>query len=174
MSDGQGCKCAAYAENECACDADWTPKELIEARAKIKELEAAFHDRVLCIELQVEDKRLLNERIKELEAELAHHTEKETALFKQVLLLEAERENAKPFGFGRRVITTNGIDIGALFSDKPKDGYMPLYTTPPNQSARIAELKKDAARYRFIKYMQPSPEGYDEAIDAALKQENGK
>ena len=41
MSDGIGCKCYAYSESECACDGvDWTPKELIDARQRIAELEA--------------------------------------------------------------------------------------------------------------------------------------
>lgn len=38
MADGDGCKCAAYDESECACDADWTPQELIDARAEIERL----------------------------------------------------------------------------------------------------------------------------------------
>ena len=38
MADGKGCKCAAYDESECACDADWTPQELIDARAEIARL----------------------------------------------------------------------------------------------------------------------------------------
>jgi hypothetical protein len=38
MADGKGCKCAAYDESECACDADWTPQELIDARAEIVRL----------------------------------------------------------------------------------------------------------------------------------------
>lgn len=29
---GKGCTCAAYGESECACDADWTPKEVYELR----------------------------------------------------------------------------------------------------------------------------------------------
>lgn len=38
MSDGKGCKCAAYDESECGCDADWTPQELVDARAEIARL----------------------------------------------------------------------------------------------------------------------------------------
>lgn len=38
MADGKGCTCAAYDESECACDADWTPQELIDARAEIARL----------------------------------------------------------------------------------------------------------------------------------------
>lgn len=38
MADGKGCKCAAYDQSECACDADWTPQELIDARAEIARL----------------------------------------------------------------------------------------------------------------------------------------
>ena len=38
MADGKGCKCAAYDQSECGCDADWTPQELIDARAEIERL----------------------------------------------------------------------------------------------------------------------------------------
>ena len=38
MADGKGCKCAAYSESDCACDADWTPQELIDARSEIERL----------------------------------------------------------------------------------------------------------------------------------------
>lgn len=38
MADGKGCKCAAYDESECGCDADWTPQELVDARAEIARL----------------------------------------------------------------------------------------------------------------------------------------
>ena len=38
MADGKGCKCAARSESECGCDADWTPQELIDARAEIARL----------------------------------------------------------------------------------------------------------------------------------------
>lgn len=38
MADGKGCICNAYGECECACDADWTPQELIDARAEIARL----------------------------------------------------------------------------------------------------------------------------------------
>jgi hypothetical protein len=33
VADGKGCKCAAYDESECACDADWTPQEVYDLRA---------------------------------------------------------------------------------------------------------------------------------------------
>jgi hypothetical protein len=42
MADGKGCKCAAYDASECACDADWTPQELIDARAEIERLRQAI------------------------------------------------------------------------------------------------------------------------------------
>lgn len=29
---GQGCQCHAHSEEECGCDADWTPKEVYELR----------------------------------------------------------------------------------------------------------------------------------------------
>lgn len=38
MADGKNCKCAAHDKSECACDADWTPQELIDARAEIARL----------------------------------------------------------------------------------------------------------------------------------------
>jgi hypothetical protein len=42
MSDGKGCRCAAHSESECGCDADWTPQELIDARAEIARLRDAI------------------------------------------------------------------------------------------------------------------------------------
>jgi len=45
MTDGKGCKCAAYDESECGCDADWTPQELIDARAEIARLRLTDEER---------------------------------------------------------------------------------------------------------------------------------
>ena len=42
MADGEGCICGAYGESECGCDADWTPQELIDARAEIEWLRSAL------------------------------------------------------------------------------------------------------------------------------------
>jgi len=36
--EGGACMCAAYSENECACNADWTSKEVYELRAEVAEL----------------------------------------------------------------------------------------------------------------------------------------
>lgn len=38
MANGKGCTCNAQGEHECACDADWTPQELIDARSLIASL----------------------------------------------------------------------------------------------------------------------------------------
>ena len=35
MADGEGCKCNAHCEHECACDADWTTKEVYDLRAEL-------------------------------------------------------------------------------------------------------------------------------------------
>ena len=35
MADGEGCKCNAHCEHECACDADWTTKEVYDLRADL-------------------------------------------------------------------------------------------------------------------------------------------
>ena len=40
MSDGIDCTCAARDSSECACDADWTPSEVIELRAEVTRLKA--------------------------------------------------------------------------------------------------------------------------------------
>jgi hypothetical protein len=42
MADGKGCKCAAYDESECACDADWTPQEVYDLRAENEQLKEAI------------------------------------------------------------------------------------------------------------------------------------
>jgi hypothetical protein len=36
MSDGKDCTCMAYSSSECACDADWTPSEVISLRAELQ------------------------------------------------------------------------------------------------------------------------------------------
>ena len=40
MSNGQGCTCNAWAANECACGADWTPQEVYDLRAENDRLKA--------------------------------------------------------------------------------------------------------------------------------------
>ena len=40
MSNGQGCTCNAWSENECACGADWTPQEVYDLRAENNRLKA--------------------------------------------------------------------------------------------------------------------------------------
>ena len=40
MSNGQGCTCNAWSENECACGADWTPQEVYDLRAENERLKA--------------------------------------------------------------------------------------------------------------------------------------
>ena len=40
MSNGQGCTCNAWSENECACGADWTPQEVYDLRAENDRLKA--------------------------------------------------------------------------------------------------------------------------------------
>lgn len=37
--EGKGCKCFARNQDECACSADWTPKEVYKLRKRIVELE---------------------------------------------------------------------------------------------------------------------------------------
>ena len=40
MSDGIGCVCAARSENECCCDADWRPQELIDLQQQLASRDA--------------------------------------------------------------------------------------------------------------------------------------
>jgi hypothetical protein len=39
LPDGLDCTCSANSVGECCCGADWTPRELVEAKEKIKRLE---------------------------------------------------------------------------------------------------------------------------------------
>jgi len=36
---GKGCLCHAHSESECACDVDWTPREVYELKATIVDME---------------------------------------------------------------------------------------------------------------------------------------
>lgn len=38
MSDGMGCKCAAWSANECCCNVDWTPASEIALRVDVAAL----------------------------------------------------------------------------------------------------------------------------------------
>ena len=42
MSNGMGCTCAARFENQCCCDADWTPQIVYDQQKRIEKLEAAL------------------------------------------------------------------------------------------------------------------------------------
>ena len=44
MADGEGCTCFASHQGECACDADWTPKEVIELRAELQLAKDGYAD----------------------------------------------------------------------------------------------------------------------------------
>jgi len=43
-TEGQGCICSAYGEMECACGADWTPREVYELRDEVTVLRKALND----------------------------------------------------------------------------------------------------------------------------------
>jgi hypothetical protein len=64
--DGQGCVCAAHDQCECACDADWTPKEayelieaLIAARDEIAALkkDAEKQSEIICARCGLREER---------------------------------------------------------------------------------------------------------------------
>ena len=60
--EGKGCNCFARNQDECACDVDWTPKEIIELRKKNAELEKS----VSVLHKQIET-MLYNQPIRDLE-----------------------------------------------------------------------------------------------------------
>ena len=64
--DGQGCVCAAHDQCECACDADWTPREvyelteaLIAARVEITVLkkQVAKQSEIICARCGLREER---------------------------------------------------------------------------------------------------------------------
>lgn len=72
MSNGQGCTCNAWSENECACGADWTPQEVYDLRAENNRLKAELKS----IDGALDDPRAnltltTAEIIQEIKAELA-------------------------------------------------------------------------------------------------------
>jgi hypothetical protein len=70
MADGKGCKCAAYDESECACDADWTPQELIDARAEIACLRDALDEQTDRAEWNYECVTRCEEKVIQRDAEI--------------------------------------------------------------------------------------------------------
>jgi hypothetical protein len=42
--DGKDCRCMAYSNSECACDADWTPAEVYRLRAERDALRGRIED----------------------------------------------------------------------------------------------------------------------------------
>ena len=58
MADGKGCKCAAYDQSECGCDADWTPQEVYDLRAELKNIKLLvrrFFDAVASVPFRAVD-----------------------------------------------------------------------------------------------------------------------
>lgn len=58
MADGKGCKCAAYDQSECGCDADWTPQEVYDLRAELKNIKSLvrrFFDAVASVPFRAVD-----------------------------------------------------------------------------------------------------------------------
>jgi len=53
MSDGKGCNCEARDSSECGCDADWTPQEVYDLRARVKEKDV----RIAALEAENEENR---------------------------------------------------------------------------------------------------------------------
>lgn len=54
LPDGFDCTCSANSVSECCCGADWAPRELVEAREKIKRLEEELKNKDETINVIVE------------------------------------------------------------------------------------------------------------------------
>ncbi len=74
MADGKGCRCEARGACECGCEADWTPQEVYDLRAKLKHQD---------------------ERVKELESCLRHEKDGVDVYKQQVQSLEARVKEAE-------------------------------------------------------------------------------
>ena len=98
MSNGQGCTCNAWSENECACGADWTPQEVYALRAENNRLK----DELKSIDGALDDPRAnltltTAEIIWEMKAELAE-AKKDAELWRE---REARIKLLKERGFLR-------------------------------------------------------------------------
>ena len=58
---GQDCMCHAYSESEFGCDADWTPSEVYELRAKLKAANETIKSIQFYIDRIVKDRSLSRE-----------------------------------------------------------------------------------------------------------------
>ena len=101
-------------------------------------------------------------RIDELEAEnaaLKEHVADHQLLFKDYAAAQ------------HRIKQLRGACEAALSDDQPYINKCKAALALPDSTAELDAVMKDAERYRFIKSVQPTPEGYDDAIDAAMKGE---
>lgn len=95
--NGRECHCAAYSENECACGADWTPDEVYELRARVKELVNAIDNEMVVSHLGVfnsgdDPKVALNKLLAFSESVGAFFAQEElTQLRTRITELEAEK-----------------------------------------------------------------------------------
>ena len=90
MANGIGCKCGAYSSNECACDVDWTPQELIDARSAL----AAAQEKIRKMALDaLSAEGQLDEQVEELTADLARVTKERDEALANVKMLRSALSN---------------------------------------------------------------------------------
>ena len=71
MADGMGCMCYARSSSECACDVDWTPKEVIDLQNKVDALEGLVNEVLRCqswSDINKDHIAVFQEKLKQIQA----------------------------------------------------------------------------------------------------------
>ena len=63
---GEGCMCHAHSESECACDVDWTPREVYELREQCSNLDDQVSAAMMVIRGLEQQRDRLAEALREI------------------------------------------------------------------------------------------------------------
>lgn len=139
MSDGKGCKCAAYSASDCGCpDVDWTPQEIYDLREKLSTLREE-NER---LKKQVDASRLVQETL-----------DKEGSVNLAVRMLDYRDKNAsltaqvRVMGEALRMVKiANHIDVKKPSEDCLKEHFVILLPIEDNDAVDQALLTPAVTR----------------------------
>ena len=157
MSNGQGCTCNAWSENECACGADWTPQEVYDLRAENNRLKAELASLTAGVKIQVPSNTM------EYELSNWHRRGYGKAKAKEEMQKEIERLKAE-----------NKLYAAEMSAAKENGFYsaQELFMAYQNAKEELAEAKLEEAKRNL--FSRDHNNGLQHAIDIIreLKERN--